>query len=144
MADPDPVVKLPNTEWIEIKNNSSFNINLKDWKVAKPSLSSAPIKDYILNPDEFVILCSSSAASSMSAYGNPQMTHKGVNQMTNTLAYIEGRNSAHALYTGGNPYRMDTQQRADWQRGRADGQAALGLKPVDWAALRAELLAEAA
>ncbi len=70
MADPDPVVKLPNTEWIEIKNNSNFTINLRDWKLAKPASSSAPIKDYILKPDEFVLLCSSTAASSMSAYGN--------------------------------------------------------------------------
>lgn len=49
-----------------------------------------------------------------------------------TIAYIEGRNSAATAYTGGNPYRIDTPAHADWQRGRAEGQAALGLKPVDW------------
>lgn len=54
-----------------------------------------------------------------------------------TIAYIEGRNSAATAYTGGNPYRVNTPPHADWQRGRADGQAALGLKPVDWAAERA-------
>lgn len=54
-----------------------------------------------------------------------------------TIAYIEGRNSAATAYTGGNPYRIDTPAYADWQRGRTDGQAALGLKPVDWAAERA-------
>ena len=61
-----------------------------------------------------------------------------------TIAYIEGRNSAATAYTGGNPYRVDTQGHADWQRGRADGQEALGLKPVDWAAERAAWAAYAA
>ena len=61
-----------------------------------------------------------------------------------TIAYIEGRNSAATAYTGGNPYRVDTQGHADWQRGREEGQAALGLKPIDWAAERAAWAAHAA
>lgn len=70
MADPEPVVKLPNTEWIEIKNNSPFDINLKNWKIAKESSTGNPLKDYILKSGNYAILCSSTAASSMSAYGN--------------------------------------------------------------------------
>jgi hypothetical protein len=58
--------------------------------------------------------------------------------MLNKIPYIEGYNSAHALYTGGNPYRIGAPQYADWQKGRADGQAALGIKPVDFAAMRAD------
>jgi hypothetical protein len=57
------------------------------------------------------------------------MTHKGANHMTRTIAYIEGCNSAYNAYTGGNPYRPDTQQHTEWEQGRADKQAALGLKP---------------
>lgn len=61
-----------------------------------------------------------------------------------TIAYIEGYNSAATAYTGGNPYRVETPGHAEWQRGREEGQAALGIKPVDWAALRAEWAAYAA
>ena len=70
MADPDPIVGIPNAEWIELKNTSSFDINLKGWKIAKPSSSSSPLPEYILKPGEFVILCSSSAADLMSSFIN--------------------------------------------------------------------------
>ena len=42
---------------------------------------------------------------------------------TKTMAYIEGVNSAHIAYTGGNPYHIGTDSHDDWQRGRNDGQA---------------------
>jgi hypothetical protein len=58
--------------------------------------------------------------------------------MINKIPYTEGWNSAHVAYTGGNPYRIGSPQHSDWRQGRSDGQAALGIKPVDWAALRAQ------
>ncbi|MEO6219095.1 MAG: hypothetical protein ABIO81_01615, partial [Ginsengibacter sp.] len=34
MADPTPQIGLPNNEWIELRNTSSFAINLQGWKIA--------------------------------------------------------------------------------------------------------------
>jgi hypothetical protein len=35
-------------------------------------------------------------------------------------------------------YHLSVNDGSDWQQGRSDRQAALGIKPVDWAALRAQ------
>ncbi len=69
MADPSPVVGLPNYEWIELKNISVTPVNLSGWRVADPASQSGPMPTFILKPDSLVIICSSSAAASISAYG---------------------------------------------------------------------------
>src|SRR5689334_22907648 len=69
MADPSPVVGLPNTEWIELKNRSTTPINLQGWRVADQTGVSAPMPGFNLKPDSLVIICTSSASSLLSAYG---------------------------------------------------------------------------
>ena len=70
MADPTPLVALPDIEWIELRNTTAFNIDLLGWRVGKPTGQSGPMPSYILKPDSFVIVCTSSAVAAMSAYGN--------------------------------------------------------------------------
>ena len=70
MADPDPQVGLPNNEWIELKNTSAFSINLKGWKLGSPLALSGEMPNYILQPDSFVIICTSSAVAALSAFGS--------------------------------------------------------------------------
>ena len=62
LADPSPVVGLPNTEFIELKNNSSHPINLLKWKLDNGSTKASIPIDYILAPDSLVVLCSKSKA----------------------------------------------------------------------------------
>ncbi len=69
MADPDPQVGLPNLEWLELKNTSGADINLLNWKLGKTTGESGPMPSYILRPDSFVIVCTSSAVAALSAYG---------------------------------------------------------------------------
>lgn len=69
MADPSPTVGLPNAEYIELKNTSSKNLDLKGWKITTVSASSGPFPSYILPADSFVIITSTSNVQSMSAYG---------------------------------------------------------------------------
>ncbi|MEP7251670.1 MAG: lamin tail domain-containing protein [Ginsengibacter sp.] len=69
MADPVPQVGLPNSEWIELKNTTSFAINLQSWKVADASGQSGGMPNFILQPDSFVIVCTGSAVSALSAFG---------------------------------------------------------------------------
>ncbi len=69
MADPSPVVGLPNYEWLELKNVSGHIINLQGYRIADAGAVSGPLPSFLLPPDSFVIICSSSALSSMSVYG---------------------------------------------------------------------------
>ena len=69
MADPTPQVALPNNEWIELRNTTIFPINLQGWKIADLTGQSGVMPNFVLRPDSFVIICTASAAVSMSAYG---------------------------------------------------------------------------
>ena len=69
MADPDPVVSLPNNEWLELKNTSPFPINLQNWKLGKSTGESGPMPGYILPAGGYVTVCTGSAVAAMSVYG---------------------------------------------------------------------------
>lgn len=69
MADPSPVVALPNVEWIELKNSSTVPINLQGWRIADQTGVSGPMPAFTLKPDSLLIICTSSATSLLSVYG---------------------------------------------------------------------------
>ena len=69
MADPTPQVLLPNNEWIELRNTSSTAFNLSGWRIGDATGQSGSMPVYTLLPDSFVIVCTASAVSAMSAYG---------------------------------------------------------------------------
>lgn len=69
MADPSPVVALPNVEWVELKNRSAIPVNLQGWRIADQTGVSGPMPAFVLKPDSLVIICTSSGASQLSVYG---------------------------------------------------------------------------
>jgi len=69
MADPTPQVGLPNAEWIELKNTSSIAVNLQGWRVGDGSGVSGPIPAFVLQPDSFVLVTTSSAVAALSQFG---------------------------------------------------------------------------
>lgn len=68
MADPDPVVGLPNYEYVELLNRSSFPINLARWQL-KYSSSYKSLPSATINPGEYVILCAANAYQSLQSFG---------------------------------------------------------------------------
>ena len=62
MADPSPVIGLPNAEYIELRNNSSSTINLFKWRIDNGTTLATVGINYLLAPDSLVILCSKSQA----------------------------------------------------------------------------------
>lgn len=58
LADPSPIVGLPNSEYIELRNISNQPINLFKWKIDNGSTSATITSFYMLNPDSIVVLCS--------------------------------------------------------------------------------------
>jgi len=69
MADPSPQVALPDAEWIELKNTSSFPINLRGWKLSDLRGQTGLMPDFILQSDSFVVVCTGSAVSALSSFG---------------------------------------------------------------------------
>jgi hypothetical protein len=69
MADPTPQVGLPNNEWLELKNITAAPINLQNWRIGDASGQSGPLPNFTLQPDSFVIVCTSSAVAALSAFG---------------------------------------------------------------------------
>ena len=69
MADPAPQVGLPNNEWIELRNTSVVAINLQGFRLSDLTGQSGTMPSYVLKPDSFVIVCTGSAVTAMSAFG---------------------------------------------------------------------------
>jgi hypothetical protein len=69
MADPAPTTGLPNNEWIELKNTTAVPINLQNWRIGDAAGQSGPMPNFILQPDNFVIVCAASALAALSPFG---------------------------------------------------------------------------
>ncbi|HEV8286534.1 MAG TPA: lamin tail domain-containing protein [Chitinophagaceae bacterium] len=69
MADPTPQLSLPNNEWIELKNTTTSPINLQGWRIGDATGQSGPLPNFTLQPDSFVIICTSSTVTAMSVFG---------------------------------------------------------------------------
>ena len=69
MVDPSPQVGLPANEWIELNNISSAPINLQGWRLADGGGQSGAMPGFTLEPGSFVIICTGSAVTAMSAFG---------------------------------------------------------------------------
>src|SRR5215471_21312520 len=68
--DPTPVIGLPSSEFIELKNVSPNAFNLKNWKLSDGVSTATITSNLILKPDSFVIICPTAAAISFAAFGN--------------------------------------------------------------------------
>ena len=69
MADPTPVVGLPNAEYLEIKNVSTTPYNLNGWKISDATGTATITTSFVLQPDSMAILCSNSNVAAFSVYG---------------------------------------------------------------------------
>ncbi len=62
IADPNPVVGLPEVEFFEIYNRSDKIIDLANWSINDNS-TLAIFETYILSPEEYLVICSPGQAS---------------------------------------------------------------------------------
>tara|TARA_B100001109_G_scaffold253650_1_gene251743 strand:- start:1056 stop:5294 length:4239 start_codon:yes stop_codon:yes gene_type:complete len=67
-ADPSPSFGLPSGEFIEIYNASQKVFDLKDWEIADGS-STRLLPSYILQPQEYVIICSNADVNAYQTFG---------------------------------------------------------------------------
>lgn len=69
MPDPNPPVSLPDAEYVELYNRSGKTFNLKDWVLTKPGQTGAKLPDYLLLPDSFVLITSTTNAPLFESFG---------------------------------------------------------------------------
>ena len=67
--DPDPSIGLPLFEYLELYNNSTKAIDLSGLKISDPSTTSGFLIGKLF-PNEYVIVCGTSAVSQFTPYGN--------------------------------------------------------------------------
>lgn len=116
-ADPSPPVSLPKYEWIEIKNTSAFPVNLKGWKVHDLNGSSGPLADYTLQPDSFLVICSSTALNALSVFGKtisvtnfPSLGNEG-----GLISIIDNNGKTmHAIQYSSEWYKNDLKKAGGW------------------------------
>ncbi len=117
MADPDPQVGLPNLEWLELRNTSQFDINLLGWTLGKPTGVSGPMPSYLLRKDSFVIVCTGSAVTALSAYGNviPVTSFPSLSN-TGDLIYLNSPQGTiiHSVKYSDSWYRNQLKQDGGW------------------------------
>jgi hypothetical protein len=70
LPDPLPVVGLPNSEFIELKNYSTTPFSLRNWKITDGSSTATINNDFILEAGAYVIICPNAAVTEYSRYGN--------------------------------------------------------------------------
>ena len=115
--DPSPVIGLPNSEFIELKNISSLPINLRNWKISDGSSTAFVNINFILQPDSLVIVCSSSSSALFSVFGST-IGISGFPSLNNdadiiTLYSPEGK-VIHAVGYNSNWYQSDLKKEGGW------------------------------
>lgn len=70
MADPSPSVGLPESEFIELKNNSDHPINLKHWYITDGNSKGIIKDDCIIPADSLLIVCAIAYVKAFEAFGN--------------------------------------------------------------------------
>jgi hypothetical protein len=68
MADPTPIVGLPDKEYLELYNNSAFTLSLASWKLQIGSKQFL-LPDSLLAPNSYVILCEEDDVADFNSYG---------------------------------------------------------------------------
>ena len=67
LADPSPIVGLPNTEFIELKNISTRPIQLAKWRIDNGNTMAVVNTSYLLQPDSLVVLCTKTQTAAFNA-----------------------------------------------------------------------------
>ncbi len=68
MADPTPVVKLPNKEFIELKSTCNFQLNLKNW-ILEVNGKQKVLTEQIVDPGKYLIVSGTGGSSIWGNFG---------------------------------------------------------------------------
>ncbi|MCD6354236.1 MAG: lamin tail domain-containing protein, partial [Prolixibacteraceae bacterium] len=87
MPDPNPVVGLPDAEYIELFSNALYPVNIENWSL-KINNVEKKLPRFILSPSGFLLLCSTSSEELLLTFGDV-IAVPGFQGLRNTGALIE-------------------------------------------------------
>ncbi len=95
MADPDPVVSLPNIEYLEIYNTSEFDINISGWTF-KSGTYIRNFPSLTVKSNEYYIVCDEDDEAEFTSFGNV-ITVDGSLSLTNSGQTLIIRNESGGM-----------------------------------------------
>ncbi len=117
LPDPAPSRGMPESEFIELKNCSSHDYNLHNWKISNANISATIKTDYILKADSFLILCPAASAAAYSYFG-PALGISGFPSLNNDEGEIilssESGTVIHAIHYDKSWYKNDLKAEGGW------------------------------
>lgn len=114
MADPSPVVGLPEVEFIEIYNRSDKYLDISNWTIGDAS-SNATIGSYILTPGSYVIICASANLSLFSASNKVAAALPAYNNDADAVVLKDNMgNVIDSLYFGLSWYQNSIKDDGGW------------------------------
>lgn len=123
MPDPDPFINLPNEEFVELKNRTPYNINLKNWSFSSLTTTKL-LPDVTIKPDSFIVLTASGNANAFGDFyvtvtevsGFPSLLNSGT---TLTLKDSVG-NVIHTISYSSTWYQDDNKKDGGWSLEQID------------------------
>jgi len=124
MADPTPVVGLPEYEYIELYNRTNLPVNIKNW-ILRHGTTDRTLPDAIIPPDSFIVLTSPAAFPHLSSYGNVvEVTGLSTTALTNagtTLVLLDNNNEIiHAVAYSETWYADNSKKDGGWSLEQID------------------------
>jgi hypothetical protein len=136
LPDPIPSRGLPNAEFIELKNVSSINLQLRNWRVSNGSTTGKINTNFILKPDSLVILVSSGSLASFQAFGSciSLTPFPTLNNEEDTLLLFNEKDSLiHAIAYNSSWYRNPIKKEGGWSLEMIDASQPC-LQSMNWMA----------
>ena len=96
MADPDPAIGLPSSEYVELYNRSTYPINLNNWLFSTSS-STKPLTNITIQPDSFVVLMTPTAYIDYEGTGTPAFPITSFPSLTNSGSNLSLRTAEGKL-----------------------------------------------
>lgn len=123
MADPQPMVSLPDAEYIEIVNRSNWPVDLSGWQLGVNAAKTA-LNNATLAPGEFLLLCDQDVAANFEACEDHIMALADFPSITNTgsliALYDNTGKTISAVHFNDSWYDSDYKQQGGWSLERID------------------------
>ncbi len=134
--DPDPRIGLPTSEFIELKNNGTDSINLRNWTLSNGSATGKITADVFIEPRGFVILTASSSLLAYRSFGKscPVTPFPSLSNTGDTLFLLSPQGQViHAMYWDKSAYADPVKANGGWSLEIIDDEKPC-IGPENWTA----------